>query len=194
MDAWMASPRKVGVATAIAVAAIAAGRQARAQAPGEFPVEISATQAGSSVRVRGAGRDLPCGERCVLYLPPHDYRVIVRDVEGNESAWALNLWRPASLAVSPGNHQGKLLGIALFAGGVTATVAGVAMLYLAVRNHSDFVLGQCGDCSDVSTWRWYAGGISLGAGAVLGTAGLILWKTQGHARIAVGPQALTGSF
>ncbi len=46
---------------AVSIAAIAHEGPARAQVPDAFPVEVTATQPGSSIEVRGAGRELAGG-------------------------------------------------------------------------------------------------------------------------------------
>ncbi len=168
---------------AAAAVSIVIGGPARAQTP-PFPVEISATQPGSVIRVSGAGREYPCGERCVLSLTQHQYRVFIRDPKGHEWATALNIMQPTRLSVAPGNRESKELGIQLFVDGVVATVVGVVVLSLALldRDHSI----QC-ECTSVSTWRWYAGGISLAAGLALGTAGLIQWHANDDAVVSVDP-------
>jgi hypothetical protein len=141
---------KGSIALAVAVGALACAGRARAQEPRMVPVEISATQPGSHIWVRGRGREFRCGEGCVLQLPEHDYRVIIRDPEGHLSATALNISSPTGLTVSPGNHRNKMLGIGLFAGGLAGVTAGGVLLYLSVLVHSDFISGRCSpDCSDV---------------------------------------------
>jgi hypothetical protein len=49
-------------ALAVAVAVGAAAGRARAEPPAIVPVEISATQTGADILVRGRGRKFPCGE------------------------------------------------------------------------------------------------------------------------------------
>jgi len=190
---WRKVWERAVVALVAVVVTIAAG-PARAEEPVVVPVEISAALPGSSIQVRGRGREFACGERCVLQLPQHDYRIFVQDREGNVSATALTIMAPIRLTASPGDHRRKMLGIGLFAGGVAATVAGAAVLYLAQRAHVTSVSGGCTSECYAPTWRWYAGGVSLAAGAGLGTTGIIVWKANGHAVIAVSPLALTGRF
>lgn len=180
----MSRSRKLAVVVVVSIAAIASGASADALSPDPFPVEIRATQPGSVIRVRGAGHEYPCGERCVLSLTQHQYRVFIRDPEGHEWATALNIMHPTRLSVAPGSRESKDLGIGLFAGGVVAAVVGVVVLSLALLDRDHFV--QC-ECGDVSAWRWYAGGISLGAGLALGTAGLLNWYANDDAVVSVDP-------
>ncbi len=185
----MAAARKVSIAVAIAIVAIACGRRAHGQANDArpvFPVELTATQPGSYVHVRGDGRDRPCGEHCVLDLPRHDYGVIVRAPDGYEYGRELKIVRPTSLSVSPGNHRRKVLGIGLFASGLASIVAGVAVVFLWVTDHQICAVDSCVLSSPVPTWRWYAGGISVASGIGVGAAGLILWRLNNHATLRVG--------
>jgi hypothetical protein len=177
------------MAVAFAVAAIAAA-PAHADEPAVVPVEIRATQPGSSIQVRGRGREFACGEHCVLQLPQHDYRVIVRDRDGNDYATALTIMAPTRLTASPGNHGAKMLGIGLFAGGVAATVVALSVFYVAWRADVHTCTADC----DAPMWQWYASGVSLAAGAGLGATGIIVWKASAHARVAASPLALTASF
>lgn len=189
----MAASPKVLVALAVAAAAGATGATAHAEAPDVFPVEVSAARPGAFITVRGAGLEIPCAARCVLHLPQHQYRIIIRDADGHESAEALNIFHPIALSVSPGDHGNKMLGIGLFAGGVAAVVAGAAAFYLALRDHSSYELGECGSgCSDVAPWRWYAGGVSVAAGLALGAGGLVIWHKNAHAVVDARPP--TGGF
>lgn len=166
---------------------------ARAEEPVVVPVEISAAQPGSSIQVRGRGREFACGEHCVLQLPQHDYRVIVRDRDGNESRTSLTIMTPTSLTVAPGDHGDKMLGIGLFVGGLAATVVGLAAIYASLLETSTTASGECtGGCG--ATWHLYAGALSLAAGVGLGATGIILWRAAGHARVAVSPLALSATF
>jgi hypothetical protein len=178
------------MAVAVAVSAITTGGRARAQsdAPALVPVEISATQQGASIQLRGVHGEIPCGERCALQLPQGQYRVLIRDRDGNQSVQRLTLMLPANLVVSPANHDDKVLGIGLFVGGIVATVAGVIALYVAMLDTFFSNVSDCdSSCSGLPTWTWYAGGISLAAGLALGTTGLILWRTNVHAAIGTRP-------
>ena len=186
----MARSRKVSIAVAVAVAAIATGAPAHAQAdgPAVVPVEISATQQGASVQLRGVHGEIPCGERCTLQLPQGQYRVFIRDRDGNQSVQRLTVLAPANLVVSPANHDDKVLGIGLFVGGIVGTAAGAIALYFAMLDTFFSGLSDCdSSCSGLPTWTWYAGGISLAAGLALGTTGLILWRTNVHAAIGTRP-------
>ena len=80
----MALSPRVSIALAAAIVAIATAGRARAQtdAPAVVPVEISATQQGAYIQLRGPHGEIPCGERCALQLPHGQYRVFVRDREG----------------------------------------------------------------------------------------------------------------
>jgi hypothetical protein len=180
---------KVSIVLAIAVAAITTAGTARAQtdAPAVVPVQISATQQGAYIQLRGPRGEIPCGERCALQLPQGQYRVLVRDREGYTSAQKLTLLGPGNIVVSPANHGDKVLGIGLFVGGVVATAAGAVMLYLAILDTFITDLGGCSDCSGLPKWTWYAGGASLAAGATMGTIGIIMWQTNAHAAIGMRP-------
>jgi len=186
----MATPRSGLASIVLAVAIIVAAGRARADEPAVVSVEISVTQLGSSIQVRGRGREFACGEHCVLQLPKHDYRILVRDRDGNDSATALTIMAPTRLTASPGNNRFKMLGIGLFAGGLAATVVALAVFYDASRASARTCTGDCG----APMWQWYAGGISLAAGAGLGATGIIVWKASAHARVAVSPLAVSGRF
>ena len=135
----------------VSIVAMASGASAAAPlSPDPFPVEISATQPGSVIRVSGAGREYPCGEHCVLSLTQHQYRVFIRDPNGHEWATALNIMRPTRLSVAPGSREKKDRGIGLFVVGVVAAVVGVVVLSLALLDRDHFVLCECGT---VPTWR-----------------------------------------
>jgi len=178
------------MAVAVVVAAIGTGARAHAQAAGPtvVPVEISATQQGASIQLRGPTGEIPCGERCALQLPQGQYRVFVSDRDGYTSAQRLTLVMPANLIVSPANHGDKVLGIGLFVGGIVATAAGVVMLYLAMLDSAFSGFSDCNSsCSGLPSWSWYAGGISLAAGLALGTTGLLMWRTNVHAAIGTRP-------
>ena len=181
-----ARSRSVSIPVLVAVAALAPAGPALAHWP-PVPVEITATEPGSSILVRGAGRDLPCGERCVLYLPQHQYRVLIRDSEGHGSATALNILDPTSLAVSPANYYEKVRGVGLFVGGVVATAVGIAVLFLAAHDDSNYASGACPRCSETPSWEWYAGGAALATGVALGTTGMFVWRKNTHARIQTRP-------
>ena len=186
----MALSAKVSMVLAIAVAAITTAGTARAQtdAPAVVPVQISATQQGAYIQLRGPRGEIPCGERCALQLPQGQYRVVVRDREGYTSAQKLTLLGPGNIVVSPANHGDKVLGIGLFVGGVVATAAGGVMLYFAMLDSFLSNLSDCNsDCSGLPTWTWYAGGASLAAGLTLGTIGIIMWQTNAHAAIGTRP-------
>jgi len=181
---------KVSIVLAIAVAAIATAGTARAQtdAPAVVPVEISATQQGAYIQLRGPRGEIPCGERCALQLPQGQYRVFVRDREGYASAQKLTLLGPGNIVVSPANHGDKVLGIGLFVSGVVATAVGAVMLYFAMLDAFLTDLSNCNsDCSGLPTWTWYAGGASLAAGLTMGTIGIIMWQTNAHAAIGTRP-------
>ena len=183
-----ARSRSVSIPVLVAVAALAPAGPALAHWP-PVPVEITATEPGSSILVRGAGRDLPCGERCVLYLPQHQYRVLIRDSEGHGSATALNILDPTSLAVSPANYYEKVRGVGLFVGGLAAAVVGVVMLFVAQHNDVRYAAGACPNCSETPSWQWYAGGAVVATGLAVGAMGMFVWRTNASARVQTRPFA-----
>lgn len=190
----MAASPRVSIALAVAVAAIATSARARAQwnAPAVVPVEISATQRGAYIQLRGPNGEIPCGERCVLQLPQGQYRVVVRDREGYLSAQKLSPLLPRRIVVSPANHGDKVLGIGLFAGGIVAAAAGTITLYFAMLNDGFAGSRPCGtEC--VPSWAGYAGGIGLGVGLAATAAGIFLWRTNEHAVISTLPPAAPGA-
>ena len=182
-----ARSRRVSLTVVLTVAVFASG-SAHAQWP-PVPVEIAATEPGSTILVRGAGRELPCGERCVLYLPEHQYRVVIRDAEGHGSATALNILEPISLAVTPANYYEKVRGVGLFVGGLAAAVVGVVMLFVAQHNDVRYASGACPNCSETPSWQWYAGGAVMATGLAVGAMGMFVWRTNASARVQTRPFA-----
>ena len=182
-----ARSRRVSLTVVLTVAVFASG-PAQGQWP-PVPVEIAATEPGSTILVRGAGRELPCGERCVLYLPEHQYRFVIRDAEGHGSATALNILEPISLAVTPANYYEKVRGVGLFVGGLAATVVGVVMLFVAQHNDVRYASGACPNCSETPSWQWYAGGAVMATGLAVGAMGMFVWRTNASARVQTRPFA-----
>ena len=182
-----ARSRRVSLTVVLTVAVFASG-SAHAQWP-PVPVEIAATEPGSTILVRGAGRELPCGERCVLYLPEHQYRVVIRDAEGHGSTKVLNIVEPISLAVTPANYYEKVRGVGLFVGGLAAAVVGVVMLFVAQHNDVRYASGACPNCSETPSWQWYAGGAVMATGLAVGAMGMFVWRTNASARVQTRPFA-----
>jgi hypothetical protein len=183
--------RRVSIALALAVAVLVTAGRARAQWP-EVPVtvEITATEPGSSMLVRGGGRALPCGDRCVLSLQLRQYRLWISDPEGHGSSTVLDIFEPTSLTVSPANYYEKVHGVGLFVGGIVATAVGVGLLFLA--QSMDARAGAC-HCGELPRWEWYAGGAAMAAGLAVGATGFFKWRRNTQPVVEtrpLGPPAL----
>ena len=185
----MAAACKVSIAMAAAVAVIAAGARASAQAigaPPDLPVEISAGQPGTTIMVRGPQGEVACGERCGLTLPLGTYKMIVKDRDGYLSTQKLDVTMATRATVTPPEHATRILGITSGVVGLAAAAAGAITLCLALFVRAVERI-DCGgmECQtdDVPSWTWYAGGISLGAGLALGVTGLVLWRQNAHATV-----------
>jgi len=174
------------IAMALAVAVLAAARPARAQMQEvPVPVEFAATERGASIEVGGGGRRYPCGERCVLTLPPRQYRLWIRDPEGHGSSTALDFLEPTSFTISPADYYEKVHGVGLFVGGIVATAVGVGLLFLA--SSQDHRAGTCDRCGESPRWQWYAGGAAMAAGLAVGARGLFIWRRNAHPIVETRP-------
>ena len=64
------------VAVGVVILSMAAAGRTRAdseESPRSFPVEFEGSAPGVTVRIVGAGVDIPCGESCVVELEPGPY-------------------------------------------------------------------------------------------------------------------------
>ena len=179
----MAAGRKVSIAMAVAVAlAATAGRssgQALAPSP-VFPVEISATQPGVQIRLRGPGGDIPCGARCLLDLPQRDYVLLVNDAAGNYSKQNLIVAMPTRAAVTPPHATASRLGVASMLVGLAGMAAGGVLLYVSAVQQSGSGCNVFYCSGSVPRSRWIEGGSLMGVGLALGLSGLIVWRENIH--------------
>jgi hypothetical protein len=191
----MAGTRKVSIAWVVSIAAIASAGAAHAQAqaqpiggPPVFRVQITTTQPGVTVRLRGPLGDVDCDERCVLNLPLSTYKMIVKDADGHLSTQRLDVTMPLQATVTPPDHTTRTAGIVSGLVGVAAAAVGAVVLLVALWLRAVERI-DCGGSActsdDVPNWLYYAGGISVGAGLAVGLTGLIVWRRNAHADVRV---------
>ena len=191
----MAGVRKVSIACAIAMGVMAArGPAAHAQAlaaPPVFPVQISATQPGAMIVLRGPTGDITCGEHCALELPQARYKLVVEDANKVLSTQRLVVEMPTRATVTPPDPGMRTIGITIMVVGVVGVAVGGVLLGAILGKKFVEMLGQ--DCSgpctyeDVSTSRWLVAGGSLAAGLALGATGFIVLQKSRHAVVDTRP-------
>jgi hypothetical protein len=179
----MAWSRKTSAALAVAVAAIATGGRARAQAPEAppvIPVEIGAGEGASLIELQGPGGSFQCGTHCSLGLTQGRYRVLVMDAHGNVSTQWLPVEQPSRLTVTPASRGARVGGIVVMVAGIGVAAVGAFVLWATFLGH---YLADCFDnCrNDWPKGQLYGGAITLAAGAALGVTGLVVWRRNVHA-------------
>jgi hypothetical protein len=197
----MAASRKVSVAMAIVVGAIACAGRAQGQAltaPPVFPVEISTTQTGATVALEGPGGDIACGARCALELPQSRYKMVVKDADGVLSTQKLVVEMPTSARVTPPDPGMRSVGITIMVVGLAGVVVGGFLLgKILGQKFIETIAQDCaGPCrnEDVSTTRWIVAGASLGAGLALGATGFVIFRKNRHAIVEATPLGVKGRF
>jgi hypothetical protein len=190
----MAAACKVSIALAVALAVIGAGARAHAQAigpPPVFPVQISTTQPGATIVLKGPGGDIACGERCSLELPQSRYKMVLKDADGTLSTQKLFVEMPTSATVTPPSPGMRSIGITIMVVGLAGIVVG-GFLFARVLGQK-FVETIARDCAgpcmdeDVPTSTWIVAGASLGAGLALGATGLVIFRKNSHALVDISP-------
>jgi hypothetical protein len=186
--------RRASIGVAIALATVAASSRARAQSAelvSRFPVQFEGGAPGVSIRVIGLGYDLRCGERCAAELMPGQYAVRVTSPDGRLSSKNVFIGTPSRLTVTPHNQTARVTGLVLGGVGVGGVGAGVVLLWWAGLKWIFLRLAECsGQCSDdLPGWLVPTGLIALGAGAAIGTTGLLLWRSNAHAKVEIEPLA-----
>jgi hypothetical protein len=186
------------VGLVLALATVAAAGRAHAQSAElvrRFPVEFQGGAPGLSVRVTGLGFDIQCGERCAAELMPGQYAVRVTSPDGRVSSRNVFIDTPSRLTVTPHNQTARVTGFVLGGVGAGGIGAGVVLLFWAGFKWFFLRLdtecpppGQCSD--DLPGWLVPTGLIALGAGAAIGTTGLLLWRSNAHARVDTEPLAI----
>jgi hypothetical protein len=191
----MAGARKRAIALAL-VMGVMLGRgsvgHAQALAPEPvFPVQISATQPGATITLRGPAGDIACGGRCALELPQSRYKLVVKDADGVLSTQKLNVDMPTSATVTAPDPGMRTIGIAIMVVGLAGVAVGGFVLGKILGQKFVETIGQdcAGPCTneDVSTTRWIVGGASLGAGLAIAASGFILMRRNSHAVVEIGP-------
>jgi len=185
--------RRVWTVAAAAVIATAGAGRARAQAAPDgqaaYPVEIVGSEAVGSIELGGAGGPVDCGYECSLQIRSGRYPLVVKDTKGHRTSASLDVHGPSRVTVTPGNHDARVTGKALSWLGLTAVVAGGAMLFYGFFGHA--VEGLCArSCEDdVNENGWYlAGGITLAAGLAAAVTGSV-WRGKGDATLSETPLA-----
>jgi hypothetical protein len=186
--------RRASIGVALALATVAAGGRARAESAElvqRFPVQFEAGAPGLSIRVVGLGFDIGCGERCAAELMAGQYAVRVTSPDGHVSSKNVFILTPSRLTVTPHNQTARVTGVVLGGVGAAGVGAGVVLLWWAGFKWVFLRMAECsGQCSDdLPGWLVPTGLIALGAGAALGTTGLLLWRSNAHAHVDVQPLA-----
>jgi len=198
----MVGVRKVSMAVAVAMGVMAGGGPAaHAQAlvpPPVFPVQITATQPGATIVLRGPTGDITCGEHCALELPQSRYKLVVADAHGVLSTQRLVVEMPTSATVTPPDPGMRTIGITVMVVGLVGVVVGGVLLGGILGQKFVETIGQdcAGPCTyeDVSTTRWLVAGGSLAAGLAVGATGFVVLRRNSHAVVEVGPLSLDARF
>ncbi len=194
----------MSIAVAAGFATLAVAGPASAQAFGPVPVHpvtLTASEPGVTITIRDKRGIIECGERCALQLPTGDYKLVVRDPQGNLWTQRLSVVTPISAVVSPPDQGTRRLGIALTMAGALGISAGyITFLVIAwqkyVESLADCVVGSC-ERKDFATSTYVIAAASLAVGAALGATGLVLWRGSSHAVLRSNapdaPAATTGA-
>jgi hypothetical protein len=176
----------VAVAVAGVILSMAAAGRARAdtvESPGSFPVKFEGSAPGVTVRIVGAGVDIPCGESCVVDLEPAEYTLKATRPDGRGSARKVSILGSARVTVAPHNHTARVVGFVLMpVGAATLAVAVVTAWWVGMSP----VVGGCGsDCDDYPSWLVPGANIAVLAGGVVALTGAFLWRLNTDAGVTV---------
>jgi len=167
----------VAFAATLSVSTMTA-RAADAPAPATVTIAIEATAPGLATRLHGVddGRpDYNCDSACVLQVVPGRYRLDVADARDHWTLQTLDLAHAETVEVRASNHGAAVAGGILAGAGLLVAAAGAGTtIYYAVNalEESDCPT-PCGPKLSRNVLR--AGVIGLGAGALLGIAGGIVF-------------------
>jgi hypothetical protein len=134
--------------------------------------------------VIGPASDVTCGKRCELKLSPGLYQLVVTHHNGDRSIQKVRVSGPSRIIVTPENRTVRFSGFLLMAMGAGIYIAGAFGLLWGALDKMGEEGASCaaGDCDLV-----YAGLVGMGAGAVVGGIGAVMYLVNRRPHVDVTP-------